>query len=111
MVTIKNLSTFVEYESFSETINIELIKNILDTQGVKFPIVVVDKDFTEMLKVPYSKEIAVVSTGDAYMYLTVHSIQEDELPQSFDNNSKKFLLSSMLKKIRQRIEICLSLLP
>lgn len=98
MVTIKNLSTFVEYESFSETINIELIKNILDTQGVKFPIVVVDKDFTEMLKVPYSKEIAVVSTGDAYMYLTVHSIQEDELPQSFDNNSKKFLLSSMLKK-------------
>lgn len=98
MVTIKNLSTFVENKSFKESVNIELIKNMLDTQEVDFPIVVVDKNFTKVLKYPYSKKIAVVSTGDAYMYLTVHSIQEDELPHIFDENSKKFLLSSMLKK-------------
>lgn len=62
---------------------------MLDTQKVKFPIVVVDKNFTEMLKVPILK-IAVVLTGDAYMYLTVHSIQEDTLPHTFDDKSKNF---------------------
>lgn len=104
MVTIKNLSTFFEDKPFVGnnglfSLNIELIKNILDTQGVKFPIVVVDTNFTEMLDVPYSKKIAVVSTGDAYnMYLTVHSIQEDKLPHAFDDKSKKILLSSMFKK-------------
>lgn len=98
MVTIKNLSAFVENKSFKEIVNIKLIKNMLDTQEVEFPIVVVDKNFTEMLMVPYSKEIAVISTRDAYMYLTVHSIQDDQLPHTFDDKSKKFLLSSMLKK-------------
>lgn len=98
MVTIKNLSNFMENKALKERVNIELIKNALDTRGVTFPIVVVDKNFTEVLKVPYSEKIEVVSTGDDYMYLTVHSIQEDRLPDTFDDNSRKFLLSSMLKK-------------
>lgn len=32
------------------------------------------------------------------MYLTVHSIQENKLPHTLDAKSKKFLLSSMLKR-------------
>lgn len=98
MATIKNLSTFMKRKTFEECVNIELIKNILDTQGVTFTIVVVDKNFTEVLSFLYSEKIAVVSAGDGYMYLTVHSIQENKLPHTLDAKSKKFLLSSMLKR-------------
>lgn len=98
MVTIKNLSDFIGRKAYEESVDIESIKNILDTQGVTFSIVVVDKNFTEVLKSPYSEKVAVVSSGDNHMYLTVHSVQEDKLPHTLDDKSKNYLLSSMLKR-------------
>ena len=98
MVTIKNFSDFSEHKDFKESINKELIKNMLDSQGAIFPIVIVDKNFTEVLNFPYSEKIAVVSEGDNYMYLTIPSIQEDKLPHAFDDKSKNFLLNSMLRR-------------
>lgn len=98
MVTIKNLSSFIEHQALKENVNIDKIKNLLETQGVTFDIVVVDKNFTEVLNLAYSKKVAIVSAGDSYMYLTVHSIQEDKLPQTLDDNSKKYLLNLMLKR-------------
>lgn len=98
MVTIKNFSDFLEHKDFKESINKELIKNMLDSQGAIFPIVIVDKNFTEVLDFPYSEKIAVVSAGDNYMYLTIPSIQEDRLPYAFDDKSKNFLLNSMLRR-------------
>lgn len=98
MVTIKNFSDFLEHKDFKESINKELIKNMLDSQGAIFPIVIVDKNFTEVLDFPYSEKIAVVSAGDNYMYLTIPSIQEDRLPHAFDDKSKNFLLNSMFRR-------------
>lgn len=98
MVTIKNLSSFVEHKAIKESVDIEKIKNMLDAQGVTFSIVVVDKNFTEVLNLPYSEKVAIVSAGDSYMYLTVHSIQENKLPHALDDNSRKYLLNLMLKR-------------
>lgn len=98
MVTIKNLSNFIENKTSKESINIELIKNILDTQEVTFSIVVVDKNFTEVLDFPYSENVAIVSSEDNYIYLIVHSVETNKLPYALDDKSKIFLLSSMFKR-------------
>lgn len=98
MVTIKNLSSFIEFKTTKEKIDTAKIKNMLEMHGVTFSIVVVDENFTEVLNFPYSEKVAIVSEGDSYMYLTVHSIQENTLPHVFDDNSKKYLLNLMLKK-------------
>ena len=98
MVTIKNLSSFIEHKAIKEKINIEKIKNILETHSVTFSTVVVDKNFNEVLELPYSEKIAVILEDDSYMYLTVHSTQNDKLPYTLDDKSKKFLLSLLIKR-------------
>lgn len=98
MVTIKNLSSFIEHKAIKENINTEKIRNILETNGVTFSIVVVDKNFSEVLELPYSEKVAVVLDADTYMYLTVHSTQKDKLPYTWDANSKKYLLNLLIEK-------------
>ena len=102
MVTIKNLSAFMENKAFKESVNIKLIEEMLETQGVAFSIVVVDKNFTEVLSFPYAEKVAVVSAGDEHMYLTVHTVQEDKFPRTLDGNTKNYLLSSLLKRNKSK---------
>lgn len=98
MVTVKNISKFLNRDPRKEGVNVELIKNILDTHKIDFPIVVVDRNFTEALAAPYFEKVSVISTENNYMYLTIHSSDENKLPQTYDKTSRELLITSLLKK-------------
>ncbi len=96
-VTIRNLTEYVEHKSFTERVNVELLTAILNKVKIPFSVVVVDKDFTEVLSSAVCGKIMIASEGTNKLYLTTRTTQEKKLPELVDTETKKYLFDTLLK--------------
>lgn len=96
--TIRNLSQYTEHKGFEERVKVELIKELLHIRMVPFTLVVVDKDFTEVLNSAVCSQIMIIEEGDRALHLSSRTIQERGLPELIDEETKKYLLGTLLTK-------------
>ncbi len=58
----------------------------------------IDKNFTEVIKYTILSKIMIISDGDNTLHLISHSTQSQELPDVVNEETKNYLLNSLLKK-------------
>lgn len=97
MATIRNLTEYVEHKSFTDRVNVELLTALLNKVKIPFSVIVVDKDFTEVLNLSVCGKILIASEGANKLYLTTRTTQEKKLPELVDVETKKYLLDTLLK--------------
>ena len=96
--TIKNLESFIEHKSFAERVDKKSIISLLNNEKIPFSLVIIDKDFTEVLNSAACSKLMIVSNGNSKIYLTSRSVQERELPELENETTKNYLLNSLLTK-------------
>jgi hypothetical protein len=98
MTTIRNLTDYVENKGLVERVNTQLIMELLNKKEIPFSIVVVNKEFSEILNYETCGKIMIISEMGNNLYLMSYTTQERELPELIDDSTKKYLLDNLLKK-------------
>lgn len=102
--TIDNLEFYIEHKSFTERVNDELIISILNKEKLPFSMVIIDKDFTEVFSRSACGKLRIVQDGNNKLYLSSRSKQERELPELQNEETKNYLLKSLLRKNNSTIQ-------
>jgi len=102
--TINNLESYIEHKSFTERVNDELIISILNKEELPFSMVIIDKDFTEVLSRSACDKLRIIQDGNSKLYLTFRSTQERDLPELQNEETKNYLLKSLLRKNTSTIQ-------
>ena len=98
MATIRNLEDYVEHKGLSEKVNVQLIIELLKKREVPFSVVVVNKEFSEILNSEVCDKIMIISEMNSDLYLKSYTTQDRKLPTLIDAPTKKYLLENLLKK-------------
>lgn len=93
---IQNLSLYMEHKAFTERVNKKLIISILNKKPIPFSMVIIDKNFTEVINSSDCSKIMTISEGDNVLYLVTYSTKKKELPEMENSETKDYLLSTLL---------------
>ena len=96
--TIYNYESFIEYSLSTKRLNEELITSILNKNNPTFSKIIIDENFTEVIKYTILSKIMIISDGNSTLHLISHSTQSQELPDVVNEETKNYLLNSLLKK-------------
>lgn len=94
--TIRNLENYIEHKKFEGQVNEELVIDLLKSRRVPFSIVIIDKNFAEVLNSAACSKMMIISDGNRDLYLSSHTTQEKELPELIDKETEKYLLRNLL---------------
>ena len=100
---IWNLSEYKENRGIKETINVNLIKKLLNKkpEDNPFSMVIVDDSFREVLQGENESKIMIVSDNKKTIYMESYTVEEKGLPLMANESTKSYLLESLLKKYEQ----------
>ena len=103
MATIKNLADYVENKGATESVNTQLIIELLNKRKTPFSVVVVGKEFSEILSSETCGKIMIISEMNSDLYLMSYTTQERKLPALIDVETKKYLLDNLLKESKSSL--------
>lgn len=95
---IYNLRSYIDYSLSIERLNEELIISILNKKNLPFSKIIIDKNFIELMNDTLPSKIMIVVDGGNIISLTSYSADIKELPEVVDEDTKDYLLKSLLKK-------------
>jgi len=95
---IYNLSSYMDYSLYIERLNEELIISILNKKNLPFSKIIIDKNFIELMNDTLPSKIMIVVDGGNMISLTSYSADFEELSEVVDEDTKDYLLKSLLKK-------------
>lgn len=98
IASIRNLTDYIEHKGFIEQLNEELLIELLEIKDIPFSYILIDKDFSDMLKSMAYDKILVVTSSENVLCLTSFSTNERELPEPVDKDTRIYLLKSLLFK-------------
>lgn len=96
---VHNINNYVSLGAVEnwDQVDINSIKELLDQHEVPFSKVIVDKKFIEILNYKFCDKVVVIKEK-RHLCLVVPTIEENKLPECVDENTKKILIKSFLKK-------------
>lgn len=103
MAIIRNLEDYVENKGATERVNTQLIIDLLNKRKPPFSVVVVNRDFSEILNSEICDKIMIISEMNGDLYLKLYTTQERKLPTLIDVDTKKYLLKNLLKKSKSSL--------
>lgn len=96
ILVISNLDDYIQYGYDSVNLKVDAIKQIVNENKVPFPVIVVDKKFTEQLNCNFFKKIIFITEGRGLL-MGIPTIEEIKLPIAVDEKTNKYLVKQLLK--------------
>lgn len=100
VAVVWNLSDYIEHKGVSEIVNDALILKLLNKKAdtIPFSMVIIDKDFAEMLGNEPQNRIMIILDEKNRIYLKSFTTEKNVLPEVVDSVTKEYLLGNLLKK-------------
>ncbi|MCI5934124.1 MAG: ATP-binding protein [Lachnospiraceae bacterium] len=100
VAVIWNLSDYISHTGVSEIVNDELILQLLNKKAgtIPFSMVIIDKNFAEMLKNESQNSIIIIPDEKHRIYLESFTTEKHVLPEVVDSATKEYLLSNLFRK-------------
>ena len=96
-VTIQNFSKYFENKVVPGRDDLKLLTETLNKADIPFSIVVIDKDFTEVLNFSACEKIMIIAEENNHLSLTSHTTQEKKMAELVGAGTKEYLMKSLLK--------------
>ena len=96
---IRNLTDYIEHRGSTEKVKTEQICSLLDQKDNPFEIIILNKDFTEVLDLAEHSRVLIITDTESKikLYLQSYTIQEKKLPMLVDEDTKAYLFRSLFK--------------
>lgn len=93
---ISNLDDYTQYGYDSIRLSVDTIKQIVNKNKVPFPMIVVDKNFTEQLNCSFFEKIIFIPEGKGLL-MGLPTSEKIKLPIAVDKKTNKYLVKQLLK--------------
>lgn len=93
---ISNLDDYTQYGYDSIRLSVDTIKQIVNKNKVPFPMIVVDKNFTEQLNCSFFEKIIFIPEGKGLL-MGLPTSEKIKLPIAVDEKTNKYLVKQLLK--------------
>lgn len=98
VLVVRNLGEYIDYEEYTQYLNVELIKELVNKSNVPFSRIIIDQTFCDRLDCNQCDKIMVIEGEKEELCLSTLAIREKELPESVDTDTKKYLIKALLKE-------------
>lgn len=98
MAIIKNLDSYIEYKSFVERVNENLVIRLLNQGDVSFSVIIIDRHFIEAFDYIACSKLLIVSDGENRLDIMSYANNANGPLELANKETKDYLLKSLLQK-------------